>query len=100
MDKIPNYYSYNRDIETFIVPDNITSIGFGAFYECSRLKSITIQNSVTSIGIGAFYNCNGLTSIIYKGTKAQWNAISKDHGWDSYTGEYIIHCVDGDIQKR
>ena len=46
-----------------IIPNSVTSIGYGAFMGCSGLTSITIPNSVTSIGGGAFYNCTGLTSI-------------------------------------
>ena len=41
----------------------VTSIGFGAFYDCTGLTSITIGNSVTSIGEYAFYDCTGLTGI-------------------------------------
>ena len=41
----------------------VTSIGALAFYECSRLTSVTIPNSVTSIGYQAFYGCSGLTSV-------------------------------------
>ena len=42
---------------------NVTSIGGGAFYDCSSLISIEIPNNVTTIGKSAFYGCNGLTSI-------------------------------------
>lgn len=45
------------------IPDCVTSIGNGAFEECSDLTSITIPNNVTSIGEYAFKNCSGLTSI-------------------------------------
>ena len=46
-----------------IIPDNITTIGYGAFAEFTLLTSIEIPNSVTSIGDYAFYGCSNLTSI-------------------------------------
>ena len=46
-----------------VIPDVVTSIGYGAFRNCSSLTSVTIPDSVTSIGYNAFYGCSGLTSI-------------------------------------
>ena len=45
------------------IPNNVTSIGDTAFFECTGLTSITIPSSVTSIGNSAFSGCTGLTSI-------------------------------------
>ena len=50
-------------IKTTVIPDNVTSIGNGAFSGQTGLTSITIPNSVVSIGSGAFVGCTGLTSI-------------------------------------
>ena len=46
-----------------VIPNSVTSIGYGAFGGCSGLTSVTIPNSVTSIGDGAFIGCSGLTSV-------------------------------------
>ena len=55
---------------TYYIPSSLKSVTitggnilYGAFYNCSGLKSVTIGNSVTSIGYRAFYNCSGLTSV-------------------------------------
>ena len=45
------------------IPKSVTSIGASSFYDCSALKSVTIPNSVTSIGGSAFYCCSSLTSV-------------------------------------
>ena len=50
-------------LTSITIPEGVTSIGDYAFYYCVGLTSVTIPNSVTSIGYGAFYNCVGLTSI-------------------------------------
>ena len=44
------------------IPNSVTGIGYGTFYKCSGLTSVTIPNSVTSIGNSAFTYCTSLTS--------------------------------------
>ena len=82
-DGVTIYYNYindGKELEVFgssysvniVIPEEVTymnrtrkvtSIGYRAFYECSKLTSVTIPNSVTSIGDGAFGRCSGLTSV-------------------------------------
>ncbi|MGN1457450.1 MAG: leucine-rich repeat protein, partial [Acutalibacteraceae bacterium] len=45
------------------IPDSVTTIGWGAFNNCSGLKSITIPDSVTTIDSFAFSDCSELTSV-------------------------------------
>lgn len=49
--------------KTTVIPDDVTTIGYGAFQMNYNLTSITIPASVTSIGAGAFSSCFYLTSI-------------------------------------
>ena len=53
-----------KTIVKCIIPNSVTSIGDGAFYNCKSLKEITIPNSITSIGDDVFWRCKSLTSII------------------------------------
>ena len=57
-------YLNGEEITNMIIPNSVTSLGYGAFYGCTSLTSVTIPNSVTSIGSSAFSGCTGLTSVI------------------------------------
>lgn len=46
-----------------IVPEDITTIGPTAFYNCKNLKEIYLPNSIQEIGEGAFGGCSLLTNI-------------------------------------
>ena len=53
-----------RGLTSIVIPNSVTSIGYGAFFDCVGLTSIAIPNSVTAIDQAAFFDCTGLTSII------------------------------------
>ena len=52
-----------KDCDKYVVPESVTSIGYAAFSDCSRLESITIPDNVTSIGDAAFEGCSSLENI-------------------------------------
>ena len=78
---------------------SVTAIGSAAFKNCASIVNLTIPATVTSIAADAFYGCTSLNTILYSGTKAQWNAVSKAAGWNASTGSYVIRCLDGDISE-
>lgn len=54
----------NQNIESYVIPNSVTSIGDGAFSYCSSLHSVFISDSVTSIGDCAFWDCSSLSKIV------------------------------------
>ena len=57
--EIPSAVTYNE------VEYMVTSIGYGAFYYCDSLTSVTIPNSVKNISNDAFYGCNKIEILTY-----------------------------------
>lgn len=105
-----------------VIPDSVTTIGYGAFYYCSALTEIDLNN-VTAIGrsafgyctelrtvnlhkvvsiegISIFQRCDNLEKIIYDGTIEEWKAVASGHGFDSdRIGDYVVYCTDGQLNK-
>ena len=56
-------YDYRADITDVEFRGSVTSIGDGAFSDCTGLQNIAIPSGVTSIGNYAFADCTGLQNI-------------------------------------
>jgi hypothetical protein len=95
-----NAFAFCGSLINVTLPNNLTDIFEFAFSNCFSLRSITIPAGVHSLGEQAFGDCRKLTDIYYPGTMEQWNEIKKADSWDSGTGIYTVHCVDGDISKE
>ena len=75
----PLYYAKKLYINNALVTEanitDATEINNYAFYNCTKLTSVTIGSGVTSIGSNAFYNCSLLKRVNYTGTIDDWAQI-------------------------
>lgn len=60
---IPYCAFQNTAIESIIIPNTITVLEEGAFYQCGKLKHISLPDSVDVIGQAAFADCTSLIEI-------------------------------------
>ncbi len=55
--------SNRTSIVEIVIEEGVTSIGYGAFYNCTAATKVSIASSVTVIGGSAFRGCSALTTI-------------------------------------
>jgi hypothetical protein len=91
-------FNYNEYIIEVVMQKGIWVIGRSAFYNCWRMKKVTIPDSVTQIDGHAFALCYHLTTIIYKGTVEQWEQMQRESTW-LYGTENVkkIVCKNGTV---
>ena len=86
-------FSNCSGLTSITIPNSVTSIGNEAFYFCPGLTSVTIPNSVTSIGVGAFAACPGLTSIKVKEGNPKYDSRNNCNAIiETETNALIVGC--------
>lgn len=91
----PNSFYSCNGLTSVVIPDKVTSIESLAFFGCLNLESITIPASVTTLDSTFVFGCTNLKKIEFKGTQAQWNALSIDP--NTLPVGVSIVCTDGTI---
>lgn len=61
-------FGWSEKLKNVSIPGSVTEIGESAFKNCDNLKNVTISEGVKSIGENAFSNCDGLESISIPGS--------------------------------
>lgn len=87
---IPNSAFANcASLETVILPETITLIGYSAFANCSSLSNFVLPQSVVEINGSAFLNCTSIKSLlIYPNTAVA--GVSIFEGWTAEQTIYIM----------
>ena len=93
-------FSGCSSLKTIILPKNVNEVGSSVFYHCNSLEQVEIQASLTTIPQSSFNSCNqlksvfipmtvtaiesyafngcsNLTEVVFEGTFAQWEKITK-----------------------
>lgn len=60
---IGEYAFYESGLTSIVLPEGLTEISEGMFYNCKYLPSIELPESIVTIGANAFVNCDNLTSL-------------------------------------
>ncbi len=88
----------NKDIESFVIPEYVTSIEDEAFEDCTKLKELTIPNGVEYMGWGSIFGYRGGYSegsikIFYNGTIKEWAGIGFGTSWVNFFDREIeLYC--------
>ena len=91
---------YHGNKLSVVIPEGVTDIGEGAFFECEFLLSVTIPKSVAIIDNCAFQNCTSLDSVViqngvkiigpraFEGCKSLTSVVIPDSvlgiGWNAF----------------
>ena len=81
----PIYGSCWRLMGILEIPEEVVSIGQGAFYGCRSIEGVVFPESLESIQNEAFYMCTGIGSIVCKGSipaytqASAFNGVPKDN---------------------
>lgn len=76
------------------IPDGVEVIGSGAILD--NFSSVTIPLSVKVIKKKAFLYSQNYYNVYYNGTRAQWNEITKEDGWNRMITS--VQCTDGTVR--
>ena len=86
-----------QSMTELVIPDDVETIGSGAFRGCDKLTSVTIPASVKTIGSNAFSGCNSLDTVTYQGDLAQWCAL--DGGGNLMSSAKHVTIGDEELQS-
>lgn len=77
---IGDWAFYSTSVTNILIPDNVTNIGDGAFFDCESLTRVTIGDSVTNIGDWTFAFCSSLTSVCFRGNAPNLGGVNVFYG--------------------
>ena len=83
---------FGDQVTSYIIGDDVTAIGQGAFSNCTNLKELTIGKSITSINELAFSGCTNLKTVTLNSN----SIVGKDY---SFSSAMMGKCFGAQVTK-
>jgi hypothetical protein len=83
-------------LKSVVIPEGLTRISGGAFEYCEALESVVLPSTLKEIWADAFNMCKMLSSVEFRGTMAQFDAVTGKEDLLLYIPAKAVKCSDGD----
>lgn len=83
-------------LKSVVIPEGLTRISWGAFEYCEALESVVLPSTLKEIWAGAFNMCKMLSSVEFRGTMAQFDAVTGKEDLLRDIPAKAVKCSDGD----
>ena len=80
-------------ISILTIPDNVETIGEGAFRSCAAMTKVTIGSHVSLIEEDAFVDCTKLNTFIFK-IPTGWTRIDADYNVKEIPEDRLAYFLD------
>ena len=91
--KIGDHAFSSKSIQSVIIPDTVTSLGNYSFYNCKKLKKVTLsKNLVSSYSGGYLFYLSPVTEVVVNGKMSDPTFV--DH-FNYHTDAVVTGTVDG-----
>lgn len=80
-------FHYCTALEEIMLPDSVRRISNDAFSQCTSLNDISLPEALQELDKTALQNCGGLERVEFRGSQAQWQALTE--AWDEESVEAV-----------
>ena len=92
-----NAFSYSGSESLKIkIGDGMQRINSRALFN-DHIISLSLPSTLTNLKAESLWGCSSLTNLSFRGTKKQWNDLTKGTDWNYSVPATVVHCTDGDV---
>lgn len=93
-----DFYIGGELLTELVIPENVTTVKYGAFGGCTSLRKVVLHQNVEEIEKDAFVNCRNLTLVVNDSALAL-EIASEENGSVARYAERIVTSQDESVEK-